>query len=180
MERSATRSGIHAAIAVCGGFLFGLAACFAVAFFLIILGCPEPRGQVCHDAGDLAESISRVWYLFSVPVGTAAGIVAYRVARKGSLPLKRKIAKGLVARLLIYAAGAVVLLSSFLIAAIAGFITSARAGAKCPVESAYECSEASTTEIMLGILIVAIALAVATAAVVSTYRFTGSPIASVD
>lgn len=107
-----------------------------------------------------------------MPVGTVSAIVTYRGVRKGSLTLKRKIAENPLARILIYAAGSLVLLLSLLIAAIVAFMTSYRADLRCPAESAYACSEASTGEIMVGILIVAIALAVAIPAVVGAYRFT--------
>lgn len=172
MKRPRTTSLIYTVIAACGGFLFGLAACFAVSFFFIILGCPEPRGQVCRDAVELAASISSVWYLFGVPMAAAVGIVTYLIANKVSPSVRTIITENIIVRILLYAFTSVVLLFSLMIAVISAFITSARAGIRCPVEVAYGCSEAGAGEIVLGVLTVSLALAVAILAVWGAYRLT--------
>lgn len=174
MEPSATRSGIYAGIAMCGGFVFGLAACFAIAF--IMLGCPEARGRECEDAASVAKSITKVWYLFAVPIGAVAGLVTYRGSQRGTSFLRNKIAESRIAKLMVYATGIAVVVLSLLMAAIVGSITSYRAGAKCPIESASACTESGSIEIISGWLIVVIAISIAIGAVIGSYRITRKPI----
>ena len=176
MEHSTTRSGSYAAIAACVGFAFGLASCFAIAFFFIMLGCPEPRGQACQDAVDLAGSITMVWYLFAFPVSAVSGIVTYRITRNGSTSLRLKIADSLIGRIVIYWAAMAVVLVSLLIAAIVWMVTSYQAHMKCPVESAYECHEAGPVNIAFGVLIVISSLTIMIGAIVAAYRLTRRPI----
>jgi len=175
MQGSEAQLRICVGIAGVGGFLFGVAACFAIAFVGIMLGCPEGRGQDCEDAFDVASSIFSVWYLFAVSSGGAAGLVAYRVSREGSLPLRAKMSASPVARWLIYATAAVVSALFLIVAALLGGVTSYRAGLRCPAEAASKCSEAGAGEIVVGILMIATAVAIAVGTIVVAYRVTRTP-----
>jgi hypothetical protein len=167
---------IYSLLGAFGGFLFGFATCFALSFVFVMLGCPEAKGQACRKAVGFAESISKNWYLFAVAGGVFSGFTGYFLASNGRQWLRTIISENRTARTLVYLLGGVAFSLALLNAAVAAFVTSARASLECPSESAFECSEASSFEVFLGILIVVIALSVAVVIVVGVYRITGKDI----